>query len=399
MSREITARRDMPTTGPRTVMVANPSADVYGSDLQMLQSVRALVDDGWRVVVAMPGDGELATRLIAAGAVVRFVDFPVLRRANASPWPLLAMLASVVAAFPRMLRTLRAVKPDLLYVNTVTLPWWPLAGRLARVPVLCHVHEAETEDSWFVRMALTLPLLLVHATLVISNAAMDAMCATVPSLRARAVLIYNGVPGPPETPAPAGRTGQPWRLAVVGRLSPRKAPHLALEVVARLRAEGWPVELERCGTAFAGYEWYEDELRARAGRPDLRGVVSFAGYTNPVWPHLAACDIVLAPSLREPFGNAVVEAQLALRPVVASRAHGHVESIVDGETGLLVPAGDVGAMALAEERLLHDGQLAARITSAARTQALVRFSPERYDREVVALVSRLSGCGRVEQSG
>ena len=45
-----------------TVLIANPSADVYGSDLQMLDSITGLVDRGHRVVVSVPGDGLLVPR-------------------------------------------------------------------------------------------------------------------------------------------------------------------------------------------------------------------------------------------------------------------------------------------------------------------------------------------------
>ena len=67
---------------------------------------------------------------------------------------------------------------------------------------------------------------------------------------------------------------------------------------------------------------------------------------------------MVAPSLREPFGNAVVEAQLSLRPVVATAALGHLESITDEDTGLLVPAEDVDAMAKAIARIIDDPELA-----------------------------------------
>jgi glycosyltransferase involved in cell wall biosynthesis len=379
----------MPTT--RTVLIANPSGDVYGSDLQMLQSVAAMRSAGHRVVVAMPADGPLVGMLERAGAEILPVDFPVLRRANASLGPFAGMLLDAVRALPRLWRTVRRVRPDVVYVNTVTLPWWLLAGRLARRPVVCHVHEAETEDRRLVRLALALPLVLADATLVISRSTMRAMCEVVPRLERRAHLVYNGVPEPEEVPAlPSREDGSPWRVVVVARLSPRKAPHLALEAVATLRRAGRDVRLDLCGTAFEGYESYVAELRARAEHPDLAGAVTFSGYASPVWPALARSHMMLAPSLREPFGNAVVEAQLALRPVVATAALGHLESITDGETGLLVEVGDVEAMARATARLMDDGPLADRLAVQARRSALDRFTTTRYAREVNQLLEDLS---------
>lgn len=371
-----------------TVLIAHPSADVYGADLQLLESVSAMTERGWRVVVAVPGEGPLVARLEERGAEVGFVDFPVLRRANTSARGFASMAADAVLGLPRLVRVVRRFRPTVVYVNTVTLPWWLLAARIAGRPTVCHLHEAETGDNTLVLKALLSPLRLAHAVIVISRSTLDAMADVLPALRGRARLIYNGVPQPPEEPRPAARR-PPFRAVVVGRLSPRKAPHLALEAVGALRARGYEIELEVVGTAFEGYEWYVEQLRQRAAQPDLSGAISFVGYASPIWPVLAGADIAVAPSLREPFGNAVVEAQLARRPVVATAALGHTESISDAQTGLLVPAEDVAAMAAAIARLVDDPELANRLADAGRDSALRRFSISRYRTEIADLLESL----------
>lgn len=373
----------------RTVLIANPSPDVYGSDLQMLESISGLKQAGYRVVVALPEDGELVGRIRDRGAEVTFVPFPVLRRANQTPAAFAGLVASAAASVPRLVSFITRLRPAAIYVNTVTLPWWLLAGRLARTPTVCHLHEAETTDSRLVRWALVAPLRLAHAVIVISRSTMDAMLAADPGLKGRGRLIYNGVPQPPAEPSPAART-TPLRLLVIGRLSPRKAPHLALEALALLRARGYDLHLEVAGSAFPGYEWYTEQLEERAGRDDLAGSVTFSGYCSPIWDALQRCDIMVAPSLREPFGNAVVEAQYSLRPVVATAALGHTESISDARTGLLVPAEDVPAMAEAIARLVDDEDLATTLATQARAEAIRRFSVQRYQAEVAALFDELS---------
>ena len=376
-----------------TVLVANPSPDVYGSDLQMLETLSAVVEAGGRVSVVLPEDGPLVALLRERGADVSFLDFPVVRRANKSVSAFAGLAWSAAAAVPRLTAYLRRTRPTVVYVNTVTLPWWLLAARLTRTPTVCHVHEAEKADSMVVRRLLVTPLRLADALLVISRAAMSALTEVDEGLRAKAHLVYNGVPEPPEAPAPAPR-GSTTRLITVGRLSPRKAPHLALEAVAALRREGYDLTLEVAGSVYPGYEWYETELRERAAQPDLAGAVAFPGYCKPIWPHLAAADIVVQPSLREPFGNAVVEAQLSLRPVVATSALGHLESIDDEETGLLVPPDDVDAMTAALRRLVDDPGLAHRLAERSREHALAHFSPARYGREVVAVLAHLAARNR-----
>ena len=143
---------------PGTVLAVHPSPDGYGADLQMLQTVTGLIADGWRVVVVLPDDGELVPRIKACGAEVQFLAFPVLRKSNASLRALLIMLARAVGFLPRGYRLLRAIRPSVLFVNTVTLPWWLLIGRLTRTPTVAHLHEAETTAHRLVRKALVAPL-------------------------------------------------------------------------------------------------------------------------------------------------------------------------------------------------------------------------------------------------
>jgi glycosyltransferase involved in cell wall biosynthesis len=379
----------------RRLLVANPSSDVYGSDLQMLESVQGFAQAGWQVEVVTPDDGPLLPRLRSTGARTRRLSFPVLRRSSMSPPGLVGLVGSVLVRLPAMVHLLRSMRPDVLYVNTVTIPWWLLAARLARVPSVCHVHEAENADSRLVRAALVSPLRLADRLIVISDSAMSALLAVDPALGKRADLVRNGVPLPPDTPLPAERQ-QPRHLVTVGRLSPRKAPHVALEALAVLVARGHDATLDVVGSPFEGYEWYEEELQQRAREPDLRGRVRFLGYQSPVWPCLAAAEIVMMPSLREPFGNAVVEGQLSRRAVVAADALGHRESIVQGRTGLLVPPGDAVAMADAVEQLLEDDALADCIAARAETSARSLFSVARYVREVRAVVEPLAARHQVD---
>lgn len=368
------------------MLIANPSADVYGADLQLLESVSGLVEAGATVRVCLPADGPLVPMLTARGATVQFVAGPVVRRSALSPTGLARLASGHLTGTARLVRLLRRWRPDVLLVNTVTIPAWIAAARLARVPVLVHVHEAEDSDNRWVLRGLLAPLLGASGLIVNSKAAAAALTEVYPRLGHRISLIYNGIPEVPADPAPPTPHPGAFRLAAVCRLSPRKAPDVAIEAVALLRRDGRDVSLAVYGTPFAGYEWYEQQLADRAAAPELSGAVRLAGYVNPIWDALAEADAVLAPSLREPFGNAVVEAQFARRPVVAAAAMGHLETVSDGDTGLLVTPGDPAAMAEAVRRLMDDPALAARLGERGRQRALERFSVQRYRRELAERV-------------
>ncbi|WP_137293332.1 glycosyltransferase family 4 protein [Nocardioides dongxiaopingii] len=362
-----------------TVLMGHHTPDVYGSDLQMLESVSALVERGTRVLVTLPGEGPLSPLLRERGAEIVVLDVPVLRKSSLTPVGLLTLAARMARRLPAMVRLLRREQADAVYVNTLTVPLWLVAGRVARRPTLCHVHEAQDSGPRLLRAALAAPLLLADRVLVNSEASRRALAEALPPTVRRASVVYNGVAGPPSEPAPAPvATDGPARVAMVGRLSPRKGTDLLVEAVARLVAEGRDVALDLAGTVFAGYEWFEEELRARAGAEDLRGRVAFHGYLHPVWDLLAGSTVVVVPSRHEPFGNTAVEAQLSGRPVVVAGVQGLTEIVTDGETGLVVPGEDVAALAAAIGRLLDDPVRAASLGADGRRSALKRFGTDTY---------------------
>jgi glycosyltransferase involved in cell wall biosynthesis len=87
-------------------------------------------------------------------------------------------------------------------------------------------------------------------------------------------------------------------------------------------------------------------------------------------------DIVVLPSHREGFPNVVLEAYAAGKPVVAARATGTIDALVDGETGMLFPVGDVAALVRCLQRLLSDRVMAARLGSSGQELIKREFRQE-----------------------
>jgi glycosyltransferase involved in cell wall biosynthesis len=91
--------------------------------------------------------------------------------------------------------------------------------------------------------------------------------------------------------------------------------------------------------------------------------------------HIRACDVVcLATTTADPFPRAVLEAMAHGRPVAAFDSGGTREMVVHGETGLLVPPGDVAALAQAFVRLARDPALRERMGRAGVRRARESFS-------------------------
>lgn len=375
-------------SAPPAVLVVHPGAELYGSDRMLLESVTGLVEAGAPVVVALPGDGPLAAELRGRGARVEICPTPVLRKSALTPRGALRLVGDLLTGIRPAWQLLRQSGPGPVYVNTQTLPLWPLLARVARRPVVLHVHEAEDRAPAPVRLALALPALAARTVLVNSEYSRSVLAAVLPRTGARAVLVDNGVGGPPTTRPARSQLSGPVQLTFVGRLSPRKGPQVAVAVLAELVARGVDARLQLLGAVFPGYEWFEQQLRDQVTRERLTDRVELTGFVPDVWDALARADVVLVPSvLAEPFGNTAVEAVLAARPVVVSACGGLQEAVAGRASAQAVPPEDVVAWADAVERVVArwPGMTADALTDA--EEARLRHAPGRYRARVAQLVT------------
>jgi glycosyltransferase involved in cell wall biosynthesis len=121
---------------------------------------------------------------------------------------------------------------------------------------------------------------------------------------------------------------------------------------------------------------------------DARSRARFVDFTAEPEAHMAAADLFVLPSRREGFGSSVIEAAACEIPAIATTIYGLCDALVDGESGLLVPVGDVTALSAAIVRLATNSDLRRAMGKAARirierqfvqehlTSALMRFYKE-----------------------
>ncbi len=273
---------------------------------------------------------------------------------------------------------------DVIYANTAkALIVATIAGRLARRPVIYHLHDILSADHFSRSNLRLLSMLAKHgAAHVIANsqATADAFIAVGGNCD-RITVIYNGIDSVPFDLAIAraereraairasiGLTDEPL-LGLFGRFAPWKGQHVAIEALGRLPG----VHLMLVGDALFGEDQYTASIRRQADE-QAPGRVHFMGFRSDVADMMRSSDAVIHCSTApEPFGRVIVEAMLAARPVVASGAGGAKEIIEDGVTGILCEPNSVESL-VAKIRLLIDGNVSVpRLTQAARKNAIQRF--------------------------
>jgi glycosyltransferase involved in cell wall biosynthesis len=314
-----------------TTSYPRDASDVAGVFLR--DAVEDLCARGVEVEVVSPATFRHFSIAYGAGIV------PNLRR---SPGKAL-LLPAFLAEYTRAARK-AAAGADLVHAH-----WLP-SGLLARAtgkPYLVTMHGTDAE---LARRAPALFRPVVRAARMVLTVS-EALAIDAHRLGAREVRVVPvGVDVPDVTVEP----DDPPHVLFVGRLSEEKGVLELLEA-----ARGLPLVVVGDGP-----------LRARV--PVAIGFVPRA----ELGAYLDRAAVVVCPSRREGYGVVAREAMAHGRPVVATNVGGLPEAVVDGETGLLVPPGDVSALRAALERLLGDAELRARLGAAARDRVRERFSRE-----------------------
>ena len=209
-------------------------------------------------------------------------------------------------------------------------------------------------------------------------------------------VVYNGVDpdrlqflGRSEARARLGVAQEALAVGCVGELIPRKGQRYLVEAISGLRERlGGQVQLVIVGDG-------EDRgrLSEQIEERGLSGAVILAGRVEHASSLLKAFDLLAMPSLMEALPFALLEAMAAGLPVVASSVWGIPEVVTDGETGLLVPPADVGALEQAIMKLAQDPDLRVQMGERAQQAVSERFSLEVMVRDTVSVYEGLVGEG------
>lgn len=300
----------------------------------------------------------------------------------------------------KFVRTLRGVWPrvrflrrhqiDIVHVNDgQTNANWALAARLAGAKLVWH-HRGDPEA----RGLRFLAPLLADQVLAVSSFALPAPGRW--SARHKASVVYSPFDSDltidrfgarAQLVQELGLAADTLILGFFGAFLPRKRPLLFVEMIAELtRTLDRPVMGVMFGEAVVASA--DAALRSRISMKGLDDQVRLMGFRTPGSYWIAACDQLVVPAVREPFGRTLVEAMLVGTPIVAARSGGNIEAL-EGGLGILVEPDDPVALAEQCARLSRDPEGAA--TMACRTQAHARrrFSEAAHSRRVSEVYEKL----------
>jgi glycosyltransferase involved in cell wall biosynthesis len=299
-----------------------------------------------------------------------------------------------------LLPVLRRERPDVIHAGNSLLQNLDvvLAARWAGIP--CVVHEKGLLRYTLVERlcARSVGACICMTEAIRANLARERM--RIP----RTVVVHDGIDLEgfrPRQPAAAMRAAlgvgdcDPV-IGITANVNPWKGQDVLVRAVAELVADFPRLGCLVVGGIVRGADEYLRGMEAFIASRRLEKHVRFVGARSDIADIVGALDVLVHASTRpEPFGRVLIEGMALGKPIVATAGGGVPEIVVDGETGLLVPQGDVGAMAAALRRLLGDAALRDRFGAAGARRAREHFSLGSYVPGVEAVYAAvLAGAAR-----
>jgi glycosyltransferase involved in cell wall biosynthesis/uncharacterized membrane protein len=361
---------------PRLLMLVT-LAEVGGAQTAVSHLLPALTED-FDVTLAAHGSGPL--RDTARNAGIRFTPLEHLRR-QIHPW-------HDVLGLIELVRLCRRIRPDVVHVHSSKAGiLGRLAAALVRVPVRIFTVHGWSFAAYrrpAARLFLSAERLarpLTTAVICVSTASREQGIAARACSAERTVVIHNAV----DTGSfvQARGTERLPRIVSVARFAFPKDYATLVAALGGISAE--------YRATFVGEGPARLDIATALEMQGLEHNVELLPACDDIPNLLAWSDIFVLSSRSEGHPVSILEAMAAGLPVVATDVGGVGESVLDGQTGVLVPAGDVAALATAVERLLENAQLRRRLGDAGRARARELFDLPRFRAAHLELYQRELG--------
>tara|TARA_R110001599_G_scaffold64023_4_gene179588 strand:- start:275836 stop:276924 length:1089 start_codon:yes stop_codon:yes gene_type:complete len=330
----------------------------YGGARQVAYIIEGLANRGVDNFLACPIAADIAA---AVGA-------------TAQVYPLKMSGDVDVGMVLRLVRLIRAIKPDLVHLHSRrgADSWGGLAAKICGVPCVLSRRVDNPES----RLQVAIKYRLYDHVITISEGIRQVLLAEGLASQ-RVTCVRSAVDATPYlVPVERNAFLQEFALpadsvivGIVAQLIERKGHRYLIEAIDVLH-HTYP----KLRVLVFGKGPLQAALQQEVTQRKLMEVIRFAGFRNDLPQWLGGLDLLVHPADMEGLGVSLLQASAAAVPIIASRAGGLPEAVADGISGILIPPGDVSTLITAMQRLLDDADLRHQFGAAGRQRILREFS-------------------------
>ena len=363
-----------------------PWPTVGGTEQATLRIAEAVRPYGFESVAFCPGEKSPVHEMFAA-AGFETVSYHPVEHSYRRAWPFLRYSWQLARAFRRS-------KIDLVHCADLLAAYYAaLAGKMARLPIVCHIRCAFDELSWRDRSFLW----PIDSFIFVSRDTWRRFAHKVDERRG--TVVYDGIDcaradaRADEVKREFGIPDDHKIVGMVSRVAPAKDFSTLAKAAVKVIAEYGKVTFLIVGDheSLPAYRAHYALVKKMLSEQGLDGAFVFTGFRRDVARLLAAMDLFVLSTHGEGLPLVVLEAMAHGKPVIATAVGGLPEIVKDGVTGLLHAHGDAETFAEQMLDLLRDDGRRQRMGAAAQREVRERWSKDRFARDMIAVYSRALG--------
>ena len=374
--------------GQINILIIASRADIAGGENYLLSCFRYLDRTRYHPTVWLPGEGAFCAALKKADVeyVIEPVDYGWLK----PPKPWYEFLSGLPGRVRRIADLIRKRDIKLVHTNSNMILEGALAAKLMGVRHLYLAHiDFQSNLPIYQRFPLNsisfsrLMDDLSAGILAVSGHVRDTLCP--PLQRERVTVVNNGLEMARYDAALAARDGRLRQslgladdaviIVAAGRVTEDKGFDLLIEAAGQLCPAYPNAVFLMCGSVDS--HDYQSTLLQSIEQFGLMNRVRFMGKRDDLPGVMTQSDVFVLSSRREGHPYVLLEAMACNLPAVATRCGGVDETVVEGETGFVVPIGNAQALAERLTPLIEDAQLRTRMGKAAGRRVREQFTAKK----------------------
>ncbi|MFC3416613.1 glycosyltransferase family 4 protein [Algoriphagus hitonicola] len=369
------------------ILALHSGADLYGSSRIFLETLSVFRQQRIEILVILPHSGPLVKKLEELGVEVQIKNLGILRRKYFTSLGLFNRLKRILQAYRFFDRLHQRHQFDVVYSNTLAVTVGAFWAKRNQIPHSWHIHEIIPGPKILLRFLVYLLDQSTPQPIAVSQAVANHWQRRLKISQVK--VIHNGLAYDTFLSAKAplkmelNLAEKTLLIGMIGRINPGKGQVFFLQLAEKLLSAHQNLHFVLVGDPYPGYESILEKIRKEIRNNKLEARISYLGFRRDIPEVMASLDIFVLPSiLPDSFPTVILEAMAAGKPIVATQSGGASEMVISGETGFLIPIGDVESGVNGLEKLILDEQLRESMGEKGRNRVLAEFSLEAFKEKI-----------------
>lgn len=326
----------------KNILFLHSASDLYGASKVAIETTKALLRNGHKVVFAISYRGPICEELAKLDCTTEIIPLATIRRKYFTPAGLVNRANSMRKSWKELKRICVSHNIDIIYSNTTSLIIGAFFSKSNGLKHIWHVHEINMGPRWLQKFYARQMVSRTQLVVAVSDAVKDHWKSLNPNIPVKRIyngFDFSGFGGKAESlRQELGVADDVLLIGMIARVHFWKGQDYFLEMAAKIKSIRSNVKFIMVGDAFKGYEYLYERIRDQVASLDLKEDVIDLGYRTDVNKILDGIDVFILPSiLPDPLPTTVLEAMASAKPVVATAHGGAVEMVEKEKTGVLIP--------------------------------------------------------------